>query len=583
MSEQTQAEPKKKKLNKQQKKYFFSVAIMLLMAGLAVYYVLQGDAVATFNSMANAKSLYVFLMVGIVVLAQIIEGIVLAVLTKMYKRSYKVYQGTLNGMIGGFFSDITPSASGGQFVQAYTFSKQGVRPADSASVLVMLFIVSQIVIVLYGVLAMIFGYSTMLMKMSPIKFFNWQPISPMIFSVIGLCINVFALFFLFLMAYSKGIHRFVLTTVINIGAKMHLIKDPERKKASLAAQVATFRIETARLMKNAWILILTLVLEFIKSTCYNLLPYLAGLALGIDMTGKFFDCLWGASYLGMMNCVVPLPGASGSAEFGFQLIFNNIYANTEALTSAANLMARFVSFYMPLIGGFIVFVFYRASPKGEIYKYDNRKTFVDLQIVSLAQSNDPVLREVVIATPGEKGAETTTAALSPSEVKNAADSPQEEAVKKKHIIWPWSKHKEKKAKEVFMSPEQVQHSFDQIRASLIMDQKDVYQEETEISLSSKDDLKKVYEDVSQIEKDDHLDAKNDTEIELAIKADLDALKAEEDKKSAKRALKEARREERQRRHEAKIQAKAARRAEKDQAKGIKDNEENTSTQEGQDK
>lgn len=543
MDSKDTVEKKKGKLNKQQRHYLISVIIMVAVTLLAAYYVLQGDTKTILVTLSEAKSLYVFLMLLSAVSCFVLEGAVLAILTKMYKRSFKVYQGILNGFIGGFFSAITPFSSGGQFAQAYTFSRQGVRPADSASILVMLFIVSQAVIIIYGAFAMIFGYEATISNMKNIQILGLD-FSPMALSIVGFCINIFALLFLFVMAYSKWIHRFILTRVIGLGGKLHLIKDPERKKTSLAAQVATFRIELGRLMKNWWIMLLTGVLEFVKFTIYNMMPFLAGMALSAPMEGKFIESIWASSYLSMITSFIPIPGASGGVEYGFYLLFSKIYGDA-AITSAANILYRSISFYFTLLIGFVIFVLYRGSPKKDIYQFDNRKTFVDLQIISVAQtqanSADPyvsTLREVKVVPEQEALNATNTNSIS---IMDTQSSP----VKTKRSLWPW-KRKNRSNKvpdyQTFLSPMEVEKSFEDIKETLIMEQKDIYKENDEISASSQKDLKKVYDDVSKIEKDDHLSDKTDTEIALAIKADLDALKEEQkrhDKRKMARKLKKA--------------------------------------------
>ena len=48
-----------------------------------------------------------------------VVGWILAVFAKRSKKDYTVLQGIANGFVGIFFSGITPSATGGQFAQAY--------------------------------------------------------------------------------------------------------------------------------------------------------------------------------------------------------------------------------------------------------------------------------------------------------------------------------------------------------------------------------------------------------------------------------------------------------------------------------
>ena len=63
-------------------------------------------------------------------------------------------------MIGRFFSGITPSATGGQFAQAYTFSKQGVKLTSASSIMVMMFITYQIGMNIFGAITLIYSTCT---------------------------------------------------------------------------------------------------------------------------------------------------------------------------------------------------------------------------------------------------------------------------------------------------------------------------------------------------------------------------------------------------------------------------------------
>ena len=272
----------KNKLSKQVTKYLLTIILMVIVTIVALIYVLKDDPRAVFTYLGNAKFSYVCIMLALEVAAILIEGLVLTILSRLYLKKYHWYQGTLNGLIGSFFSAITPFSSGGQFAQVYTFSKQGVKAVHSASILVMLFIVSQTIIVLYGLFAMIFGYQTTILKMQNINFFGIS-FSPIVFSIIGFTMNVVTLFGLFLLAYLRPLHHFILTTGINIASKLHLVKDKNRERTKIAAYIATFRIELTRLFKNIWVLLITLLLEIAKFTCMYSLPYFAGASLGVNM------------------------------------------------------------------------------------------------------------------------------------------------------------------------------------------------------------------------------------------------------------------------------------------------------------
>jgi len=522
------AKKKKSKISKQQIQYLLSILIMLGVTTLAVYYVLKDNITETFSTLSSANIYYILIMVCIMLVSYVIEGIVLTVFAKSYKRKYRNYQGVLNGLIGSFFSSITPFASGGQFVQAFTFTKQGIKAPNAASILVMSFIVSQIAIVLMGVLAMSIGYSSTIVNMNDITLWGWT-ISPIAFSSIGFIINFISLGFLFFMSYSKHLHHFILNTCINIGAKFHLIREPEKTRVHLAAQVATFRIELSRLLKNFWVLTITIFLEFFKFLCWHLMPYFAGLALGADMSGNFFKCIWSNSYLQMITSFIPIPGGSGSAEAGFQILFSSIYNDT-AITSAANLLCRGITFYLTLIIGFFVFVFYKGSPKTKITQYNNRETFVDLQVIYLAENKSINLKEVIGDGGEDLSGLSQTSTLSLSKINKSGEG------NKKKRKWPWVKFVNNfhwKDSNV-VSPEDVKRSFENIKKSLILNQKDIYEEEEdEATKISKKYLKDVYKDIKSIAAEEGLTTVRDTEVERAIQEDLEAIKASDKRRALK--------------------------------------------------
>ncbi len=531
-SEETSSKmtPKSKRILK----YVLTIAFMLAVTALALWYVLKDQETLnlTIQAIKEANVWFIILMIVFIIANLFIEGVVLMIFARLYKKSYKAYQGCLNGLIGSFFSAITPFSSGGQFVQAYTFSKQGVRPANAASILVMLFIVSQTVIVLYGTAAIIFGYQSTIVKMEAMQIFGLE-ISPIWLSFIGYAMNIITLGSMLLLAFCRPLHHFILTTGVNLGAKLHLIKNPKRKRTELAASVATFRIELQRLFKNAWILIIVLVLEIARSTFYNSLPYLAGLALGVDIGDKYFECLWSTSYLSMITCFIPTPGGSGASEGGFQLLFLSLFGD---MTPAANILFRSISFYFSLFLGLIVFLFYRGSPKESVSNYNLHKTFVDLRIIAYADATkgevEPILEEVehnsLLKTQennikGKSLRETISLKIN----NKLMNSRKVDSSYAKYQAMP------------YITSDDIAKSFDDIKNTLIMNQEDIYADEESVDGTmieySKEGLQNLYSEISSIEAEKEEEKKKNSEVDKAIQEDLEALIAEEKKKKERQA------------------------------------------------
>lgn len=555
---------KKKKLNKSQRKYIISIVVMIAVIAFTVYTLFsQSDAAEVITTLSDAKTIFVLLLVAIELAAFALEGLVIRIFTSLYRRKYHWYEGILNAYIGSFFSAITPFSSGGQFAQIYTFSQQGVRAADAGSVLVMMFIVSQITLILYGTLAMIFGYNSTVGLMENIRIGNIN-FSPIGISILGFCINVWTLLFLVFMAYSRHFHHFVLNVVVGIGAKLHLIKDPQRKRAELVAQTTTFRVEMHLLLENWPMLILTFLLEIIKIGGSYMIPYVCGLALIKDpaaqtaLQGKWLNCLWSDAYVNMLTAIVPIPGGSGGAEYAFYLLYTNIF-NDASITTAANILNRMITFYMPLFIGILVFFFYRQSPKEQVFKYDGTKTMVDLQIVRAKEALDksdglPSLRHVHIVGPDEKVSSTGTIQIQAPGKKKEENEDNSETlnnsnVKKKNRMHNRTeKKRNRRGKRLFgydeenddkiLTSEEVAASFARLnQSSLFADQK-VETEKSSVYDQSRNALKETFADIEEKDRELEEDRRSNEEIEEAIQADLARLREEQNRREEKRKEKE---------------------------------------------
>jgi hypothetical protein len=299
-------------------------------------------------------------------------------------------------MIGVFFSDITPSNSGGQFVQAYTFSKQGIKVTNAASILFMHFIIYQCVLVLYSAVVFIFKFNDMRAFTKSIEIFglNFDMIS---LSLIGFGISALVIVGLFLIAFSKKLHSFVIKYGIGIGAKLHLVKNKDDKIIRLNAKVETFRVELKRLSQNIGVLISTSLLFLIKLILSNSIPFFIAQAMGLEFASSnvFYNFINTTSMTTLISSItqmVPIPGASGGAELVFQYMFGGTFF-PNALSSdisALILIWRGITFYLGLLLGFIVFISYHESPKKDSFLHGDNRTLLELNIINLDNSKKEI-------------------------------------------------------------------------------------------------------------------------------------------------------------------------------------------------
>ena len=106
-------------------KYALNLLIILALTGFALWFALKDNfhQVLKCISQMNLLSLVIVLLWGVLFTA--VWGFVYYVLGRKYTDHYTPGKGILVAFIGSFFSGITPSSTGGQFVQAYIMKKQG--------------------------------------------------------------------------------------------------------------------------------------------------------------------------------------------------------------------------------------------------------------------------------------------------------------------------------------------------------------------------------------------------------------------------------------------------------------------------
>ena len=118
-------------------KYLIYVLVVLIATGISLAISLWNDFDSVVETFSSADWRYVLLVFGVVALTYLIEGLIIFIFCRLYTRKYRYHQGLACSMVGQFYSDVTPGASGGQIMQVYTLKSQGILVSNAASIMVM--------------------------------------------------------------------------------------------------------------------------------------------------------------------------------------------------------------------------------------------------------------------------------------------------------------------------------------------------------------------------------------------------------------------------------------------------------------
>jgi glycosyltransferase 2 family protein len=368
------------KINKKTKKYTINLIVILVVAlGFTTFTLLSDNNLSSvIEAFSNANIWIIGVILMMMMAIVLIESTILFILARLYTTRFSLGKGLGNYFIGVFFSHITPSSSGGQFAQAYTFKQQGIDLANAASILVMHFLLYQIAQVFFGFLALVFRFNQFSSLATPITIGSFS-FSIIDISLVGFAINFLIIFGILLLAKARWIHSFFINGIVSLLGKLKILKQPELIKENFKIQIENFRIELKRLQANTPVTVVLLLLFFLRMSISNSLPYVSALALPtIDLSGtSFFDGIFMTAYLNVIVNFAPLPGAVGFSEFFFSYLFQSLFGGY-GQTIAPQLIWRGVTFYLTLIIGAFVVIFYRFGSKQTIFNSD-QPSFVELQ------------------------------------------------------------------------------------------------------------------------------------------------------------------------------------------------------------
>ena len=408
--------PKKKK-NKTWK-YVLNISFVLIVTAVAFFFSIKDNAKLILEYLKTCDVKWLLVCFGMAMSMILIRAFILFCFARLYSRKYKYRQAIACDQIGVFYNAVTPGASGGQIMQAYTYKKQGVQVSSAVSILAMYSIVFQSVLIIFGLVSFIVKYdfiisigfidSGIAIGGVNLKLPVW------LLTTVGFALNVSVILVVLLMGYWHGFHNFIMGPCISLLSKMKIVKKPDKMRESLRIQVENFKIEFRRLFTNVRFTLLVIICFTLYMFVKFSIPYFVGLALHNESTNaSFWDSIFLSNYHQMVTGLIPVPGSAGISEYFFYQLFSNNkdaakgfffimgkegdnpVETSRALCRAALIIWRSITFSIPLLIAGFVAAFYRCSPKDEAHIHDdipNRETFVELQNQTFVERQSEVIK-----------------------------------------------------------------------------------------------------------------------------------------------------------------------------------------------
>ncbi len=322
-------------------KKMLNLALILGTFLIVIYFALKsGDITQILSALKGINKGWLLGAILCFALYSFFEGFITFVFLRFQNIKISFLQNINIGLVGMYYSSITPAAIGGQPVQIYCLKKRGVPTGVSSSAFTVKFFCWQCALLLMSIV--LWAYHPELVKS------NMN--GGIVFLIIGFLINAAAVVVVFLMSISRNIVRAIVIFVVNIGAKMHFVKDKAITASKADAALEDFHVSVNLLKKAPGQFVILLFLSLCEVLSLMSIVYFVYRGLGLS-AHQYLDLLTMQVMLHIAASFTPLPGASGAQEGGFYLFFGSFFP--ESIIFAAMFVWRFITYYLAIICGFI--------------------------------------------------------------------------------------------------------------------------------------------------------------------------------------------------------------------------------------
>lgn len=307
-----------------------------------------------FHTMANLTPGFLVIAVLITVVYFLFEGGIIRLLMNSQNIPMKMGSAVKIGLIGIYYSYITPSSTGGQPMQAAYLRRDKIPVGISTAVLIMKFFCFQCAFFLCSLISFIGMYG----KLSAEN----PGIIPLI--LLGLVINGGSIIFfpsLFYKPILHGICRFAKWVIHKFSfmeKRFHLDDSVDKFEADFGSYTDDFKEKKKSLVLGALLSVPQFILQMS-------VIYFVFLSFGYSEV-NYWEIFAVQSLLQVSVSFMPMPGASGAQEIGFSAFFQNYFQSNDLY--AAVMVWRFFTYYLVVIAGALLVVIdqflYKRRKKG---------------------------------------------------------------------------------------------------------------------------------------------------------------------------------------------------------------------------
>lgn len=330
---------------KSKKKYLLSVIFFVVLLILTFYLLFKNnDIEQVFSSLKNISYEYIAVGALLILVYLFTESIYIKLILKSLNHKIHLWQGFVYSCIEFYFSAITPSSTGGQPAQAYYMAKDGVPLTKSSVTLLLNTITFKLVLLFMGLITVIFY---------PNLIFNNSILFTVIF-IFGIVVNLLVIAACLMLMYSKHWVKNIAVFCINLGTKLHIVKNKEQKLESFYTHLAEYQESAKYIKDHLSVSIKVCLITFVQRLAMFSIAFVVYKAFGLNGY-SYIELVVIQIALAIAIDSLPLPGGIGVSEIMLLLIYTKVFGKLIAMP--AMLVTRALGYYLCLIiSGFVVLI-----------------------------------------------------------------------------------------------------------------------------------------------------------------------------------------------------------------------------------
>lgn len=246
-------------------------------------------------------------------------------------------------LIGFYYSNITPSAAGGQPMQVASLRKAGIPVGYGTMTATIRFVCNQFAI---SVMSMILWLCNRDFVLAQLGDKIWL-------ARLGWIINSAGVPLCLMAVYQRSLIQRVALWLIRLGTKIRLIKNEEAAVATTTNVLDTYHTALQDISRRPGQIMLQLACSFLSLGGLIGAIYPVYRAFGFSGT-PWYHLVAISALLYISACYTPLPGASGAQEGGFLLYYEGIIPGDRI--GLALLVWRFFTYYLFLLVGVVMVI-----------------------------------------------------------------------------------------------------------------------------------------------------------------------------------------------------------------------------------